>query len=331
LRALAVGLVVVSHTASKRLFVVLCGPLGVTIFFVLSAYLITGILLRAKGAPLGNSLRVFYARRAIRLVPAYFVCLAALYVANAPTIRTAWPWHALYLSNWYFLANSIPPASGHFWTLAIEEQFYLGWPLLVFLLPMRSIGKACGVAVLIGIASRTLFGLAAIVTEVPTPSIVDAFAIGAFLAWQRHLGLTRRWLKWAPWVGFLLLIVALYYSTPDGRSVVTAAMERFAMALMAVRFVDAAADGRLWRVFAWRPARVVGMLSYAIYLWHGPILWEIREWSASDPIARELAKGSIALFCLLTALTLPVALLSWFLVERPINAQKRRFPYPRRV
>jgi peptidoglycan/LPS O-acetylase OafA/YrhL len=332
LRALAVGMVVLAHTGGQPWFA-LFGRAGVTLFFVLSSFLITGILLRMKGAPLSACLRVFYARRALRIVPAYALVLIVLYAAHAPTMEAFWAWHALYLSNWLFAkTGSLPHAVGHFWTLSVEEQFYLAWPLLVLLLPTRSLGRACGWCIAVGVASRGLLALMAIATVsivTPTFAIADAFGLGALLAWQRHHGMAnRRAIRSAGLLGLLLLVVATAYATPSGGGVVFSATERLAVALLAVWAVDTALDGRLSRVFASRPVRLVGTISYGIYLWHAPIIWAIIDWAENDPIAREAARGGVAMFAAVTAITLVIALLSWYGVERPINRLKRHFPYP---
>jgi peptidoglycan/LPS O-acetylase OafA/YrhL len=119
------------------------GWLGVDLFFALSGYLITGILLDARGAPVGAVFRAFYARRALRIFPLGFLLLAVVFLAlplvtyeRVPLHVQAWYW--LYASNWR--SGNSPGALmylRHFWSLAVEEQFYLVWPMAVLLISTR--------------------------------------------------------------------------------------------------------------------------------------------------------------------------------------------------
>jgi peptidoglycan/LPS O-acetylase OafA/YrhL len=330
-RALAVSLVVLAH-AGPPAFLALGGH-GVTLFFVLSAYLITGILLRLREQPIGSSLRTFYARRALRIVPAYALVLIVLVAVRAPTMREAWPWHALYLSNWWtFLNGDWAPSTAHLWTLSIEEQFYLVWPFVVLVLPERWLGPLCIASISVAVVTRAMLAHvplppASIVT--PTPAVLDAFGIGALLAWHaRHGTVSRRWLRWALGVGFVLVAHALFLETTHRGFVLLNATDRLGASLVAVWLIDRAARGQLPAAFAWRGMRYVGTISYGIYLWHLPIAWAVREWAKPDPIATEAARGSLAFFIVVSVFTLLAASVSWRWLEAPINAEKRRWPYP---
>ena len=116
------------------------GSAGVFLFFVLSGYLITGILLRSRTKP--SALQNFYIRRFLRIAPIYYVTLGLACLIHLPGIRQTFLWHFFYLSNVLFtLKNSwtSPWYTAHLWTLSVEEQFYLVWPFLILFLPSKAI------------------------------------------------------------------------------------------------------------------------------------------------------------------------------------------------
>lgn len=124
------------------------GWTGVDLFLVLSGFLITGILLESKGSP--SYFRRFYLRRVLRIFPVYYVallvCLGLLGSVLIPESLRLWNvylTYGLHLSNWLSLGGLEIPALNHFWSLALEEQFYLCWPLAVLLLSRKGLGWAC--------------------------------------------------------------------------------------------------------------------------------------------------------------------------------------------
>jgi peptidoglycan/LPS O-acetylase OafA/YrhL len=143
LRGVAVSLVVLFHFG---LFP--AGWVGVQIFFVLSGYLITGILLRTKEEPIGDYLGRFYWRRSLRIFPLYFVFLAAalaVYVATGEpkSFGVDWSYLVTYTANFGRLRSTdVGPDFIHLWSLAVEEQFYLLWPILVYFLPLATFKRA---------------------------------------------------------------------------------------------------------------------------------------------------------------------------------------------
>src|SRR4029078_7222796 len=151
LRALAVLLVVVCHQ-----YVLSLGWVGVQIFFVLSGYLIPGLLVRDREQPLGSYLRDFYGRRALRIFPLYYAVLAVLLLASVSGIqlsgvREALPFAATYTYNfWYAAHGTVSYLLTHFWSLCVEEQFYLFWPFVVYLCPPRYIRHLLMALILLG-------------------------------------------------------------------------------------------------------------------------------------------------------------------------------------
>lgn len=151
LRAFAILAVLIEHWAGElRDWVPIGGgTLGVDLFFVLSGFLITGILLedieRNKSAT-GKALKAFYIRRILRLAPAFYAALLILALLGIGGIAVSWPWHAAYLSNFYMALGGTESV---LWTLAVEEQFYLLWPLVLVVAPRRHlVAVAIGMIVL---------------------------------------------------------------------------------------------------------------------------------------------------------------------------------------
>jgi peptidoglycan/LPS O-acetylase OafA/YrhL len=169
------------------------GHIGVRLFFVLSGYLITGILLRfrssieARRSDAATALRRFYIRRFLRIFPPYYALLALMVVTKLPGVRNTLWWHTGYASNFLFALQGswTPWVTSHFWSLAVEEQFYLVWPFLILLVPRSRL-----VAVVIAIiVSSPLFRLIALLAGandvalyVATPSSLDALGLGSLLA-----------------------------------------------------------------------------------------------------------------------------------------------------
>jgi len=342
LRCVAVLLVILAHAGpawATRFGTWGVGVYGVWLFFVLSAFLITGILLRVRDSavPLGSALRTFYVRRFLRIFPAYYGVIAAARLLDLPFTPRVLLAHLLYLSNTPLAAQG-PAALGHFWSLAVEEQFYLVWPLLVLLAPARRLPRIFLWAVVIGLATRgglLLAGSTVREAQPHMPSNLDSLGVGALLAWHWHvaphaLELRRRWLRIALSVALILMTVTLVLSVTGRRSPALGMIESTSAALAGVWLVDRCARGtRDWfgGMLLWRPVAYVGTISYGVYLVQTPIRWMLGE--ALD--RQGVRDGSIALFFAVAALSGVVAAASWHLYEGPINALKRRFPYPERL
>ena len=134
LRAFAIGGVMLQHFHYPQLDRFVPFWLGVQLFFVLSGFLITGILVR--GQPTAEFIGAFYLRRGLRLFPLYFLVVAIIAVFSQE-LRDAWPYYTFYGVNFWVAKNMQWGVATHFWTLGVEEQFYLLWPLVVLFTPRR--------------------------------------------------------------------------------------------------------------------------------------------------------------------------------------------------
>ncbi|MBN1530814.1 MAG: acyltransferase [Thermoleophilaceae bacterium] len=312
------------------------GFLGVDLFFVLSGFLITGLLLAELDARRRIRLGRFYGRRLMRLVPALVGLLAAHWVYTLiVNYSVSSEWNATlyaltFSSNWQVTlgidpAVDVPLDLLHLWTLGIEAQFYLVWPLLLWLIHRVSpsgrnlvawIGGAIAVVVVVRALEFNAWDEPALVyTRFDTRA--DALLVGALLAVLVARGVrppahVERALAWIAGAG---LVVALVFAYPAAPSLYWGGFTL--VALGGALLIARAFDGRspLARVLSTRPLRAIGLASYSIYLWHLPLfIWSVRI--DSIPLRLIVAFG----------LTAVASAASYALLERPYMRRRGRVP-----
>lgn len=324
LRALAAIAVVLHHNLWRGGWLgaargtVHLGDTGVRLFFVLSGFLITGILLRARrGTSAPAALRSFYARRFLRIFPLYYAVVLGLALLGQPLIRSTLPWNLAYLANFKLaLLGDFPgPPVSHLWTLSVEEQFYLVWPLVVLFAPERALLPAALSTLLIAPASRLVLLLLANETAatVVTTSCLDTLGAGAALAILGRVprGIAAR--------GLALLAILTALELAGIGTWFQVAFRDTAYACMFAWVVQRGSEGvrgPLGRLLASAPLVYLGTISYGIYVFHHVL-----------PALVKLPGFGIARTGLVLALTIPLAALSYRFFEAPLNALKRRFPY----
>ena len=316
----------------------LLGWCGVDVFFVLSGFLITGILLRSKGAP--GYFRNFYARRALRIFPLYYLVVGLLlFVLDRPaTTGAEKASYLLYYQNVRYALvgeGTLDPARLITWSLAIEEQFYLVWPTVVWLCSRRALVGVC-IAVVVGAIALRLWLLAGGLhtTHFLTPCRLDTLAVGALLALlpppPRWLGVACAWLG----VGGLLAI-ARQTGNPFPESIPMQRWGLLAALVFAVGLlVLARQPGLVAAVCRFAPLRALGQVSYCVYLVHFLVLDALTRGvlalpdDAKQAIAGALPAQAIAVLLGLCCLggSWLVAAISWRVVEAPILRLKRHFP-----
>jgi len=276
-RGIAILLVLAGHTAALPTAVH-----GVQLFFVLSGFLITRILLRggqeiANGRLATQVFVKFYIRRALRIMPAYYAVLFGGAVLDLPFFRTYMPWHALYGSNilMWGIGSLLGPVS-HFWSLAVEEQFYVVWPFLVLVVARKKAVWLCVSAILIGcVASYALFDAEKFSALLPITEPCIFLGTGSLIAAiSRNVGLQR--------LERICRIPALLGTAALAPIVIPISVAITATPIMLSAlygwFVVAAASGHpLLAALTWPPLRYVGMISYGLYLYHFPILLAIKS------------------------------------------------------
>ena len=317
LRAIAVGLVVAYHLHPDALP---GGFVGVDVFFVISGFLITGQLVAMAERPGGISLPAFWAGRIRRLLPAASVVLAVCLVAMLFVVPPA-QWQrtvvevgasALYVQNWALAAGAVDYLGGddaptlvqHFWSLSVEEQFYLLWPLLLLAaVAVRRRGAKAVALSLVLVASLAY----AIVRWDDPASYFDTgtraweFAAGGLLALAPAVRMPRPLAAVASWSGVVLIAIAAVALSGDTPFPGVAALLPVAGAVLFI----AAGHGPLWSaggLAALPPMRFVGDISYSLYLWHWPII-VLAGWIVGDRFGAAPTVAIVLIAVGLSALT----------------------------
>jgi peptidoglycan/LPS O-acetylase OafA/YrhL len=348
LRAFAVTGVMIEHWLPKGDVVrdELPSDARVCMFFVLSGFLITGLLLRAREAMrhdergLGEVLRSFYVRRFIRLMPIYYLYLAVWAVMMPATRHHLWAF-VLHLQNFLFAARPevFSVMMAHFWTLAVEEQFYLTWPLLILLTPRRALLPVLAGTICLGPALRAV-GLHAGFTShqigMMTPAHFETLAFGGLLAYLRASGEARenawgeRLTSVGFWVGLPLTIVVGYLGRRH--PTVGVVFHEATLGLLFVWLVGGASRGFRGpggALLDLRPLQYIGRISYGLYVFHFNVPGMIRTVLAPR-MGLALPLHPWLRFPIYALGSLGLASISWFAIERPLSRWHRRLEAQRR-
>jgi peptidoglycan/LPS O-acetylase OafA/YrhL len=342
LRGLAALTILHFHFAVTAGFPVICCQgcwAAVDLFFVLSGYLITSIILSAQGTP--GFFFKFYARRTLRIWPLYFLALAAVVALNAlalsPHCIDGLPWHLVFLQNVQRYWHADPPAFDwhfkHSWTLALEEQFYILWPVLVYLVGPRRLKTLC-VAVVTVAAIALLRGLHPWLLL----SRCGGFALGGLLAAFLASTLTKGdeqlsprgsrlgagWLAAAAVGARIYLVVGRVGTGPDffsecaAGTILAFSVLFFGIVGLVLRYHGHPALACLRS----RPLRYLGQISFGIYIWHQSLFGVFRT-----GLDRAGLGNPVLRYACFYAASIAVAVVSWHFIEAPILRLKERFAY----
>lgn len=329
----------------------------INFFFVLSSYLITRILIaaKAKGVALGISkpkvMLVFLLRRTIRIFPAYYLYLLLLVLLPGvgAEVKIAPGWYFSYLANYHmFHLQEFSSVTAHLWTLAVEEQFYILWPLAILFVPQRYLLRTFAGIILASLAARAVFyqPSVGISMKILTQYCADAFAVGAVMAYKYTLATEKERdiiTKWSR--------VGLYISIPVSLTIIITQsfymdfiFSRLLFSVMSFAFIEGAV--RIYKNFFGKfleNKRVgyIGRISYGIYLYHliVPIVfWRlygyIKQYFVSHHAGfynkhhTAIGKIEIALvsevgrFTIYSVMVLIIASLSAKYIEGPLNKLK---------
>jgi peptidoglycan/LPS O-acetylase OafA/YrhL len=339
-----------AHTALGRAMVKLAnyGIWGVDLFFVLSGFLITGLLYDSKKS--AHYFRDFYVRRTLRIFPLYYGVLALLFIV-LPALPTPYPaglaesahhqaWLWLYASNGYLAIHRAwaLPYVGHFWSLAVEEQFYLIWPIVVLSFGRRSLLGICVAVTVLALALRSVLSFAGagyIAQVVLTPCRFDALCVGGFLALAvRSVGLERVARMARLSLGPLLFLVllasawnALRGSLSDFVLPIRGTLIALTFGALLVTSLVSRTQSPLSRVLRSRVMCFLGTRSYGIYVFHGIIAYGMGEHLATldGLVARIGSVSAMVVEAVVGAgVSILVAAASFELFEKPFLRLKSR-------
>ena len=330
----------------------LVGWTGVDLFFVLSGFLITGILIDARGSD--RYFTSFYARRTLRIFPLYYLVLvlALVLLPRLPALHRvlAGPYpDPPQLPYWLYYTNVSVAERGLVhgwldvaWSLAIEEQFYIVWAIVVWLCPPRWLGAICGVIVLASPIARMVAldrGADTTAVYVLTWFRLDGLAFGSLLAWiarQRGVAFAAGWAPWAVLAG-AAAIAAIVIQNGDAwwwhrrMQVVGFSAIAFTGAAMLVAAIARPATSWWPRLLSMGWLRAFGKYSYSLYLFHLPVMRAMREY-VFDPMDYTMLAGApwvgqVLFYIAATAPAFALSWLSWRAFEAPILRLKDKFPY----
>ena len=333
-------------------FVTLLGWSGVDLFFVLSGFLITGILIDARGS--SRYFSSFYMRRSLRIFPLYFlvVFFSFIVLPRFPTFHEVlsgttdieqWPY-------WTYLVNFAIADRGAFvhgvldiaWSLAIEEQFYIIWAVVVWALPVRLLGPACALMVVLAPTLRNLAlnaGVEPIAVYVLPHFRADTLALGGLLAWLARRGFLERLEVAAPYVTWVAaagaFAVALSAASPWWWESWTQRVGYSLLALAGGGLVVAAvttSPHSLWqRVLCAGWLRAFGKYSYCLYLIHLPVSRLLQAYvidaAEFPPLFGAVWPAQVVFYLVAASVSFGIAWVSWHGFEAPILRLKARFPY----
>lgn len=336
LRAVAVVLVVLLHAGVTR---VSGGYVGVDVFFVISGFLITSLLMNEFGSTRRISILGFYARRARRILPAaclvIVVTVIAVYAQLGTLIgrstATDGVWSSVFMANFRFIAtgtdyfaSALPPSAlQHYWSLAVEEQFYFVWPTLFFGLMLlgRRLGRSAltlrlGLVAVVGCSLLwSIHQSATSPTAAYFSPLTRAWELGAgalTAAFSLHISKTHSIVRVAAtWIGLGLVMIAAFTFTSTTVFPGYAAMLPVGGTALVIAGGIGSPTGTAELLLGLKPVRWLGRISFSLYLWHWPVL-VIAEQRSTQPLDNEARVA-----CVVVALILSVA--SYYLVERPMH------------
>jgi peptidoglycan/LPS O-acetylase OafA/YrhL len=342
IRTIAVSLVILFHWFPQDhwLNTFPNGTIGVTLFFVLSGYLITGILLNNKSSDRSDFLftyKNFMIRRALRIFPIYYLTLSLMWILPYINITIPSDFYSKPFYYLFYVYNHLLEKTGNwsdilspFWTLAVEEQFYVFWAIFMLLLPKKSIKPFLLLTIILGVVFRYYFDYLQGGRGLITITCIDCFAIGGFLSLYKSSYMPKSVkliLQILTVLSLIFILFVTFYPENKNTDFLNILFLRSAIScISAYLILILTSKTQHWftRLLSLPPVSFLGKISYGIYVYHMliPALFWILVSKLRLPIQHNLV---ISLVVLLT-----FCYLSWVLIEKPFNSLKSRFKYKKR-
>jgi peptidoglycan/LPS O-acetylase OafA/YrhL len=326
MRAISIALVLLGHLSGTRGFVRIdlgvgdYARLGVTVFFVISGFLITRLVIAEYEAKGHVSLKLFYARRALRLFPAsyaYIACIGLLSLVGVVHVNSRDIWHAV-----TYTVNYLPDRSwdiAHLWSLSVEEQFYLLWPCTFVVLGLRRATWVATAVIVLGPIARIGAWLFLVGTPYRDlqmfPMVADSLAVGCLAAklsmWLEEKNWYLELFRPAYSLGlFALILLINRYMDRTIISVFGTSVVNISIAILVHRSVYRPTDW-IGKVLNWKPIAFVGLLSYSLYLWQQLFL-------------NRYSTAWVNAFPQNVVFAVAAALASYLLLEKPLLSLRHR-------
>jgi peptidoglycan/LPS O-acetylase OafA/YrhL len=345
-RGLAIALIPIIHLVPSAARYLPSGQWGVRIFFVLSGFLISYILCNlahdARRARQSTwlSLRQFYLRRIVRIFPVYYIAVFVPLLLGLGVARAIWPWLALFGTNWYMIShNTGVGLLSPLWSVAVEEQFYVVWPLILLTSNKKLWPFLCISMILTGLGFRfwaMSYGLPLRTITVHPLTALDALGLGSLLAVHRSQGTEYDGCSWMNGlvrtlvrVGFcagLPALILAYGSRVAGAPL--PAIDGIASSLFGFSVIALSSQKKAWALtnLLMNPAlQWLGRISYSLYAYHGAVGLALVAFVESQGWAWKDSSGLWNLVAIF--LSVLAAQLSYTYIESPISSLKRKLPY----
>ena len=342
-RFFAVTLVIISHWAKNSSINKLPnGFLGVTFFFVLSSFLITTNLLHFKKSiyqselTIPKALRAFYYRRTLRIFPLYFFVLFLLYLTAKEVFSGNFGWYLAYVPNFLIYKTQIWPGMlSHFWSLGVEEQFYIIWPLVILFYPLEWFKYLFPGITVLSIICKFFFWLQSdtffTYYDVLPISCFDAFGIGATLALFTYERSTYSWMpsNLFPWMLSGAVVVSIIFFI-TGLSFLFGLTVVISSALIILKSAEGF-KGIVGKILNNPVLLYLGKISYGLYVYHNFMPWLLRCLSGNEmefPLKMAFISFSplqhpYLAFLVQFIMLIAIASVSWYVMEKPLNNLKK--------
>lgn len=338
-RFIAVTVVILSHWLPGH-SIGINARIGVDIFFALSGFLITENLLKQKvrimdSWGLSAAFKTFYIRRALRIFPIYYLIIILLLIVPVSVLADHASWYLFYAVNIMISKQQAWPGMfSHLWSLGVEEQFYLLWPAVIFIFPIRWLDKIIIMLFVASLMYKEYFGSTDPYASIQLAACIFTLCSGALLAYYKSTHARPYYIVKYDWWLFLFFSIGTFVAIQYGygkywSDLIFAGLLFFSIKILITR------KSRLFDfLFANRYISFLGKISYGLYLYHNFIPWLLRNLNGTED--QYVVKG-ISIFPVLHGgwlifiqhwtILLVISVFSWFLIEKPICSLKKKFIY----